>query len=385
MDTKAERMGLQMADGNILSGALEECKKLRSDVSELYASRTKSTDAKASATQTEKAIKAKEKTINDEISTTARRRADEIAKSYDEEIAKLKSKSRKIKSNKGKTKRKEVALRIRRETADEREKERQLKLEIRSVYKSENVSAIFNTKLFYALFMPNRLSDIMVLLGALIVAFLVIPGAVYYLVFPKLWQTSLGLMLLYFAFVVIYILLYVLIVHVTKGLHKETFVQIKNLRSEVRRNRREMARIARRIRKDKDESEYNLDHFDNEMKGISADINHILEEKKEALAEFEKNAKQLLADSIREKHEEELDGMKKYLSSALEEQKTAEARAKELSLLIAKSYEPYLGKENLSLDVIDRLEARLESGAAQTIAEALRQIQEVPAAEGEKQ
>lgn len=370
-----------MADGNILNGGLEDCRQLRSDVSELYASRTKSADAKVSATQTEKAIKAKEKAINDEISAATKRRVDEIGKSYDEEIAKLKSKSRKVKSNKGKTKRKEVALRIRRETADEREKERQLKLEIRSVYKRESVSAIFNTKLFYALFMPNRLSDVPVLLLALIVAFLVLPGAVYYLVFPENWQTTLGLMLLYFAFVVIYILLYVLILHITKGLHKETFVQIKGLRSDIRQNRREMARIARHIRKDKDESEYNLDRFDDEMKDISADINHILEEKKEALTEFEKSAKQMLADSIREKYEEELNGMKDYLSSTLEEQKTAEERAKELSLLITKNYEPYLGKENLSLDIIDRLEARLESGAAKTVAEALRQIQEVPVAE----
>lgn len=370
-----------MADGTILNGGLEDCRQLRSDVSELYASRTKSADAKVSATQTEKAIKAKEKAVNDEISAATKRRVDEIGKSYDDEIAKLKSKSRKVKSNKGKTKRKEIALRIRRETADEREKERQLKLEIRSVYKRESVSAVFNTKLFYALFMPNRLSDVPVLLCALVVAFLAIPSAVYYLAFPKNWQTTLGLMLLYFAFVVVYILLYVLIMHVTKGLHKETFAQIKGLRSEIRQNRKEMTRIARRIRKDKDESEYNLDRFDDEMKDISEDINHIIEEKKEALAEFEKSAKQLLADSIREKYEEELNGMREYLSSTQEEQKIAEVRAKELSLLIAKNYEPYLGKENLSLDVIDQMEVRLESGAAQTIAEALRQIQEVPVAE----
>lgn len=377
-----------MADGNILSGGLEECKQLRSDVSELYAARTKSTDAKTFAAQTEKAVKAKEKAINDEINAATKRRVDEIAKSYDDEVAKLKSKSRKVKSNKGKTKRKEVALRIRRETADEREKERQLKLEIRSVYKRESVSAIFNTKLFYALFMPNRLSDVPVLLCTLIVAFLAIPSAVYYFVFPEKWQTSLGLMLLYFAFVVIYILLYVLVAHVTKGLHKETFAQIKSLRGDIRQNRREMARIARRIRKDKDESEYNLDRFDDEMKDITADINHILEEKKEALTEFERSAKQLLADSIREKYEDELNGMKESLSSTLKEQKTAEERAKELSLLIAKNYEPYLGKENLSLDIIDCLEARLESNAAQTIAEALRQMQETPmteSVEGAKQ
>ena len=361
-----------MAGDNILTGGLEDCRQLRSDVSELYASRAKSTDAEASAVQTEKAIKAKEKAMNDEIAAATKKRQDEIGKSYDDEIAKLKSRSRKVKQNKGKTKQKEVALRIRRETTDEREKERQLKLEIRSVYKRESVSGIFNTKLFYSLFMPHSLSDVLVLLLALVVALLGIPSMVYFLMFPESWQTTLWLMLMYFAFAVVYILIYVGILHATKGLHKE----INGLRTEIRANHKDMSKIARRIKKDKDESEYNLNQFDDEMKDITEEIHRILEEKKAALIEFEQDAKQVVADGIRDKYSEELDGLKKYLSEAKESQKTATDRAKELTLLIAKKYEPYIGKENLSLDIIDQLEARLDSGASKTIGEALKQLRE---------
>jgi len=278
--------------------------------------------------------------------------------------------------NKGKTKQKEVALRIRRETTDEREKERQLKLEIRSVYKRENVSGIINTKLFYSLFMPRSLSDVLVLVLAFVVALLGVPSIVYFLVLPEKWQTTLWLMLMYFAFAVIYILIYVGIMHATKGSHKELFVEINGLRAQIRANRKDMARIARRIKKDKDESEYNLNQFDDEMKDITEDIHRILEEKKAALIEFEKDAKQVLADSIRDKYSEELNGLKAYLAESREEQKTATARAKELNLLIAKKYEPYLGKENLSLDVIDQLESRLDSGASKTIGEALKLLRE---------
>jgi len=365
-----------MAGENILTGGLEECRQLRSDVSELYASRTRSTDAESSAAQTEKAIKAKEKAISDEISVATKKRQDEIGRSYDDEITKLKSRSRKVRTKKGKTKQKEVALRIRRETTDEREKERQLKLEIRSVYKRDGVSSIINTKLFYSMFMPQYLSDIPVLLLTLVVALLVVPSAVYFLAFPETWQTTIGLMLMYFGFALLYILLYVLILNVTRGAHKEMFSEIKGLRADIRANRRDMAKIARRIRKDKDESEYNLDRFDDEMKDITDEIHRILEEKKEALIDFEKDAKNVLADGIREKYSEELDGQKKYLATTREEQRAAAARAKELSLLIAKKYEPYLGKENLSLDIIDQMEVRLDSGAAKTIGEALKLVQE---------
>lgn len=365
-----------MAGENILTGGLEECRQLRSDVSELYACRTRSTDAEASAVQTEKAVKAKEKAINEEINAATKKRQDEIGKSYDDEITKLKTRSRKVKTKKGKTKQKEVALRIRRETTDEREKERQLKLEIRSVYKRDNVSGIYNTKLFYSLFMPRYLSDVLVMFLSLVVTFLVIPSAVYYFAFPETWQTTLGLMLMYFGFALLYILIYVVILNVTKGAHKEMFSEIKGLRADIRANRRDMARIARRIRKDKDESEYNLDQFDDEMKDITDEIHRILEEKKAALIDFEKDAKVVLADGIREKYSEELDEQKAYLAATREEQKASDARAKELSLLIAKKYEPYLGKENLSLDIIDQMEARLDSGAAKTIGEALKQVQE---------
>ena len=366
-----------MTGDNILTGGLVDCRQLRSDVSELYASQTRSTDAEISATQTEKAIKVKEKAIAEEINVATKKRQDEIGRSYDEEVSKLKNRSRKVKTTKGKVKQKEVALRIRRETTDEREKERQMKLEIRSVYKRENVSGIFNTKLFYSLFMPHSLSDVAVLLLALVVSLLMVPSAVYYLAFPEKWQTSLGLMLMYFAFALLYILLYVVIMHATKGVHKEVFSEIKGLRAEIRANRRDMAKIARRIRKDKDESEYNLNHFDDEMNDITEEIHRVLEEKKEALIDFEKNAKQVLAEGIREKHKEELDGLKKKLSGEQAEQKNAAARAKELTLLVAKKYKPYLGKANLSLDVIDQLEARLESGSAETIGEALKQLQAV--------
>lgn len=365
-----------MAGENILTGGLEECRQLRSDVSELYASRTRSTDAESSAAQTEKAIKAKEKAISDEINVATKKRQDEIGRSYDDEITKLKSRSRKVRTKKGKTKQKEVALRIRRETTDEREKERQLKLEIRSVYKRDGVSSIFNTKWFYSVFMPQYLSDIPVLLLTLVVALLVVPSAVYFWVFPETWQTTIGLMLMYFGFALLYIFLYVVILNVTKGAHREMFSEIKGLRADIRANRRDMAKIARRIRKDKDESEYNLDRFDDEMKDITDEIHRILEEKKAALIDFEKDAKNVLADSIREKYSEELDGQKKYLATTREEQRTAAARAKELSLLIAKKYEPYLGKENLSLDIIDQMEVRLDSGAAKTIGEALKLVQE---------
>ena len=102
----------------------------------------------------------------------------------------------------------------------------------------------------------------------------------------------------------------------------------------------------------------------------------ILEEKKAALIDFEKDAKNVLADSIREKYSDELEGLKEYLATTREEQKTADARAKELTLLIAKKYEPYLGKESLSLDIIDQMETRLDSGASKTIGEALKQVQE---------
>ena len=67
-----------MAGENILNGGLDVCRQLRDDVSELNASRTRSADTEASAIQTEKTIKAKEKVINDEINAATKKRLEVI-------------------------------------------------------------------------------------------------------------------------------------------------------------------------------------------------------------------------------------------------------------------------------------------------------------------
>ena len=46
-------------------------------------------------------------------------------------------------------------------------------------------------------------------------------------------------------------------------------------------------------------------------------------------------------------------------------------KVKEISLMLSKQYETYLGKEVLTVAMLDRLIAHMESGEATTIKEAL--------------
>lgn len=371
-----------MAEENILTAGLEACKELRGYLIELIDVKKKSTEAASAIALNEKAIKVKEKAVNDEISSTVKKRTEEIENSYDDEIEKLKSRSKKVKSEKVRTKDQKVAIRIENETKPMREKARQFRLDIRSIYKRDNVPSIFNTKLFYSMFMPRTLWEY--ILFFLVAALLIvgIPSGVFFFAFPDKWKTYLGFILLYTGCVIIFLAIYICIAHFTKEKHRDTFIEIRSVRAKIRANRKDIAAIKRKVRKDKDESAYGLHEYDDEMKGISNEIAEVLEEKKEALKDFEVNAKEVLTENIREKSRAELEELKATLNRKTEEQKTADARSKELTLLLAKNYEAYLGKENLNIETVDKLIAKLEFNFAQTVKEALDQIKEEEARAG---
>ena len=54
-----------------------------------------------------------------------------------------------------------------------------------------------------------------------------------------------------------------------------------------------------------------------------------------------------------------------------EEQKETEEKVKEITLMLSKQYETYLGKDVLTVAMLDRLIAHIQSGEATTIKEAL--------------
>lgn len=362
---------------NILNNGLETCKEIKATLEELAAVKARAEEARNAVAQGEKSVKTKEKAIKDEIDSTLKKRKEEIEKSFDSEITTLKLRIKAVQEEKTKDKNQQQAQRIGDETAELCEKIREQKLEIRSIFKRDGVSNIFNTEFFYSLFLPRTLGEVLILILAILVSLIAIPSLIYFLLIPEASRREIWLVLIEFACIIVFIGGYMLISKLTKVNHRETFVDVAKIRRDIRANKKEIKSITRHVRKDKDESKYDLGQYDAENDKLTKEIDDITEQKKAALKEFENETKQMINDQITEKNQPELNELKEFVVTRQAEEKTASDRAKELGLLITKQYEPLIGKADLNVETLDKLIVAIESGKANNIAEALTYIKEV--------
>src|SRR5699024_1628402 len=119
------------------------------------------------------------KAMTDQITQTARKRRDEISSGYDKEIAKGQEKLRKARLSREKAKSKGVKERIADETSELREQNRKLKLQMKTSFQQNQVPFYCNSTLYYALYLPRGLQEIIILLAAVLVCFLVVPCLIY--------------------------------------------------------------------------------------------------------------------------------------------------------------------------------------------------------------
>ena len=94
-------------------------------------------------------------------------------------------------------------------------------------------------------------------------------------------------------------------------------------------------------------------------------------EEKEELTTFETVTAPKISAEIKGRYEEELTALRKKYKEVCAEQKRAEEKVKDFSLMLSKQYEIYLGKDMLTVQKLDKLIARIRSGEATSIGEAI--------------
>ncbi len=364
---------------NILTGGLEMGREIQRNLEELASSKANAEAAKTAIAQGEKNVKAKEKAVKDEIAATLKKRKEEIEQSFDTEVANLKQRTKEIKGEKDKDKDEQQARRIENETAGHREKERELLLEIRSIFKRDGVPGIFNTKLFYALFMPRSFGEVLTLLAAILITLVGLPTFISLVLIPEASRSTLVVILVNCACLLVFIGGYFLIAQMVAIKHRETFDEVLKLRREIRANNKDMNAVSRSVQRDKDDSKYNLGAYDYEIEKISDEVDAVLEKKKAALKEFENDTKQVITDQIMANNQAELNELRAFVETKQAEEKAALDRNKELGLYIATNYEPFIGKSDLNIDMIKKVVETMEAQRANTVGEAIAYVKQPPA------
>jgi len=129
--------------------------------------------------------------------------------------------------------------------------------------------------------------------------------------------------------------------------------------------------IARHIKKDRDESPYGLENFDEELTKLQAELEDIDQQKKEALAAFDNTTSHVISEDLEGRYKEKVTSLKTEYDRVKSDISDTEEKIKALTFKIANEYESYVGKDLMTLDHLDTLINIIQAGTAATISEAI--------------
>ena len=318
--------------------------------------------------QLEAALKNKQKLMMDMVNQTVKSRKAEVTKSYDEELAKTQEQLKKVRTKREKAKNQGIKERIAEDTKSLSKENEDLKESMKTLFRNNHVPGFCRGSFYYALYFAGSVKEAGILFLTVLVCFLLVPCGIYFLL-PngQAWH----LVLIYVAAVLIFGGLYVAVGNRTKMRHPETLQKGRELRDQIRANRRQIKKISRAIRRDKDEALYNLQKFDDELAQLQQDLDQTNRKKKEALNTFETVTQTIISDEISGSFKAELDQMEADLTGISDKLRDTGARLKEKNLFVTDAYGSYIGREFLTTERLEALETLIRTGEAASITEAV--------------
>lgn len=318
--------------------------------------------------QLESSFKTKQKQVSETIALTVKKRSDEIAKSYDTEIAKTQELLKKVRGKREKARNQGEKERIADETQGLKQENGELKERMKTIFRANHVPGYCTGNLYYSLYFTKGLKELLVLFLMLMLCFLLIPCGVY-LVLPQ--KKTMYLIMIYLVDILVFGGLYVKIGNSTKMKHMDCLKEGRAIRNQIKANKKEMKKIAKSIRKDKNETVYNLEKFDDEIAQLEQDKLQAERQKKEALNTFETVTKTIISDEIMENHKEEMGQMESDLVKTAAELRDTQSAARAKALYITDHFEVYAGKEYMTLEKLEVLEEMIVSGKAANLSDAI--------------
>lgn len=316
----------------------------------------------------EKSLEAEQKAVQDTVNLTVKKRREEIESSYDTEISKLQERLKKIRARREKAKNQGMKERIREETVELHEHNRELRVRMKALFQSQRVPTFCRSSFYYAIYFPRGIKEIFIFLLTFAACFLLIPYGIY-MALPN--KKTLYLVLIYIAAILIFGGLYTIVGNATKGGHLSALSEGRTIRSLINSNNKKIRVITASIKRDRNDTIYNLEKFDDEIAQLEQEMSETIRKKKEALNTFENVTKTIITDEISGNSKAKIDELKSAYEEAGSRLRYTETIVKEKKIFITDTYESYVGKEFLTAERLEELKRLLESGDAGNISEAI--------------
>ena len=318
----------------------------------------------AEESQKEKELASLKKEVADTISRTVKARRDEIESGYDREIAKGQDRLKKARAKREKAKDKGVKERIAEETSQLRDHNRDLKIQLKTMFKKDRVPAFANTTFFYALYYPRGMKEFGIGFLTFLICFLAFPCGIYFLIPERKWWY---LAAVYVADVFLFGGLYLMVGNRIRTHYQDVLKKGREIRNLLRDNHKKIHVITRTIQKDGNEALYDLEKYDDEIACASQELSEIAERKKDAVSNFENVTRTIISDEIEGNRREEMLALEEEIKELSAQLHSLEDSIRDQNIHITDTFGPYLGNEFLEPDRLSELSKLIQSGSAANI------------------
>lgn len=284
--------------------------------------------------------------IEQEMNLEVKRRREEVAAPFYEEIASCEVELQKAQNERAR-KRQELIDQMKREEVELYEKRKSnLDLQKKLVGQEEGVPGICTTRLFLAFFCPRNGKDALILVSGLLVLFLVLPMTVYFGAYGGNDRQTLTA--IYLVFIVVFYTLYLLINNLVKdrylvGINKLLKLMEESEKLEVHRKQRENELD------NLPDSALDLGEYDTEVNRLQAVIDELNKQKDLAVVNFDSDQRLHVAigQEVQEKFKPELDHMRAVLEDNISSYDKMQAE-----------YNKFLDEKNIEqkYDILIRME-----------------------------
>jgi len=355
---------------NILNGNIGDLKEIREMLKSEQDKKNILKQLYSKQQSLRKDIEQEEKILKEKIDSTIKNRRGDVSSSFNKEISKKQYRIKSIRKDRKNACKKAIKQKIARETVEYVQENKNLKEEIRTTFKQKGVMKFFDNTVFYSLTYPLRFREI-------VIAFLYAICSVFIAPILFINYTNAEGILKFIAYIfilTIFVLIYGFIYSYARVRYHEVFESVKIQRLSIYKNQRKIQRIKTKIKKDKENEEYNLSVFDQEIDKLSKEIDEIIIEKNKALNSFEKKTKNEISEEIQKREVQKIEELRKTLILISEKIITEEDFLKSINLKVSNEYAPYFGVDNLTLEKVEKMILLMETTDVASIGEVILEI-----------
>jgi len=356
-----------MAEQNILNGNITVMEHIISDIKEHNEKRERLDKLNDTIDELTRNIDVSEREIKAETESKIKEAVASVCDGYDKSISADRSKLKAVQSERDKAKMAGVKERIAKETEELHKDNESLKNQIKEAFKLENIPMFCNSRLFFALFQREAFLDYLIFLLLDLVICVAIPLLLCLIPEFPLW----GIVPYIFVIFTVQALMDGIVSKKILIPHTDILTGARSNKVKIAANKRKIKKITKGIRSDKNEEMYGLGEYDYNINQLHDHISLVEEQKKKALEEFEKTAKQDIIAEIDGRSRERINKTKEELAKKQEEATTLDELVKNQRIYIASNYEAYLGKEYVSHDKLQEMYSYMKAGVADTVGQAL--------------